>query len=61
MKTGLQPLVHAPTRVSEIDLDATVERRRALHEAFRLHQHLIELLRTESIDTDRLHVEAAEP
>lgn len=48
MRGGFKPLVHPPTLVSEIDLDATRDERDHLHREIELRAHLAWLLASTS-------------
>ena len=44
MKFGHRPLINGPTKVSQIDLDASRAARRSVHDQVRLRGHLQRLL-----------------
>lgn len=50
MKFGHRILVHGPTRVRDIDLDASRADRQAIHEQVVLRAHLERLLKTSPFD-----------
>lgn len=56
MNFGHRPLVSPPSRLGDVDLDATRPARQQLHEQFRLRQHLRQLLVSVSPDDERLRV-----
>jgi hypothetical protein len=56
MHGGFKLLASPGVRVSEVDLEASADRRRQVHRDVRMRQHLIGLMSVVSVDDDRLAV-----
>lgn len=56
MNGSFRPLVNPATRVSEIVLEETRDRRREVSEQVRLRAHLLHLLASAPLDDEVLHI-----